>query len=439
VNTVQYNPPEGVIRTVEIAVVQPGDTLWQIARRYGVTISAIMEANGLTDPNRLVPGLALLIPVPNIYVIRPGDTLWQIAQRFGTTVDAIARLNNLNIQQYIYPGQTIYIPRGTRPVITVNAYQANLGTGNTFYTRQAAPYVSFISLFSANVTEQGDVNFPNATVFEEAAREGGAEVLLTLTNFRGRTFSSDLAQSFLNNPAAQDRALSQIIPYLRNRGYAGLNIDFEYVYPQDREAYNNFLRRAAPRLRDAGLSLSTAVAPKVWADQPGLLYEAHDYPVHGELADFVVIMTYEWGYVTGPPMAIAPLDQVRRVLDYAVTAIPRNKILMGMPLYGRDWPLPYRRGITRAETFSPVAAVRRALQYWAPIHYDRNAQSPYYRYWAPDGTEHIVWFEDPRSLQAKFDTVKEYGLRGISYWVLGNDFPQVWPLQRENFETRKYG
>lgn len=422
---------------MEVVVVRPGETLWQIAQRYGVSVSLITEANGLRDPNRLVPGLALLIPVPNVHVVRSGDTLWRIAQRYGTTVDAIARLNGISIQQYIYPGQRLAIPKGTRPIITANAYQANMATGDTSYTEEAAPFLTYVSMFSAGITATGDISFPNAQVFVQAALQGGADALLTLTNFLGRTFNSDLVSAFLYNTAAQDRALDQLIPYLQNNGYSGLNIDFEYVYPSDREAYNNFLRRAAPRLHDAGLSLSTAVAPKVRADQPGLLYEAHDYPVHGQVADFVVLMTYEWGYVTGPPMAIAPLDQVRRVLDYAVTAIPRQKILMGMPTYGRDWALPYQRGVTRAETFSPVAAVERALSRWAPIQYDSVAQSPFYRYWESNGTEHIVWFEDARSVQAKFDTVKEYGLLGVSFWVLGNPFPQNWLLLRENFQVEK--
>ena len=107
------------------------------------------------------------------------------------------------------------------------------------------------------------------------------------------------------------------------------------------------------KLHPLGYSVSTALAPKTKADQVGLLYEAHDYPVHGALCDFVVLMTYEWGYAAGPPWAIAPINEVRRVLDYAVTAIPRNKILMGMPTYGRDWKLPFVAGTSIASTISP--------------------------------------------------------------------------------------
>ena len=96
------------------------------------------------------------------------------------------------------------------------------------------------------------------------------------------------------------------------------------------------------RLHSLGYIVTTALAPKTSAGQMGLLYEAHHYPVHGRLADHVILMTYEWGYTYGPPMAVSPLNQVRRVLNYAVTAIPPEKILMGMPNYGYDWMLPYR-------------------------------------------------------------------------------------------------
>jgi len=421
---------------MEIAVVRPGESLWQIARRYGVTTGQVATLNGLRDPNRLVPGLALLIPVERRHVVRPGESLWRIAQLYGTTIDAIVRENRITNINLLYPGQILVIPRGERPVIEANAYQANLATGDVSATAEAAPYVTYISMFSAAVTEDGDVVPPRAEAFISTAHQGGAATLLTLTNFRGSTFSSDLASAFLNNDAAVQRAIDELVIILRVQGYAGLNVDFEYVYPSDRVPYNNFLRRLQPRLHAEGFSLSTALAPKVRADQPGLLYEAHDYPVHGEVCDFVVLMTYEWGYVTGPPMAIAPLRQVRQVLDYAVTVIPRNKILMGIPTYGRDWRLPYQRGVTRAETFSPVTAVNRAVDVGAAIQFDEDAQSPFYRYWDAQGREHI-WFEDARSLQAKFDTVKEYGLRGVSYWVLGNPFPQNFPLLQDNFRVRR--
>ena len=118
----------------------------------------------------------------------------------------------------------------------------------------------------------------------------------------------------------------------------------------------------------------------------------------GEAADHVLLMTYEWGYTYGPPMAVAPLPQVRDVVEYAVTEIPASKINLGIPNYGYDWPLPYERGVTRAQTLGNVQAVQLAIARGAAIEFDETARSPYFNY-VEDGTEHEVWFEDVRSLR----------------------------------------
>ena len=102
------------------------------------------------------------------------------------------------------------------------------------------------------------------------------------------------------------------------------------------------------------------------ATQAGLLYEAHDYEAHGRIADFVVLMTYEWGYRLGPPQAISPINQMRRVVEYALSVMPAEKIFLGFQIYARDWLLPHVKG-QEAETFSPQEAIRRAVKYGAPF------------------------------------------------------------------------
>ncbi|WP_343812758.1 glycosyl hydrolase family 18 protein, partial [Virgibacillus siamensis] len=204
---------------------------------------------------------------------------------------------------------------------------------------------------------------------------------------------------------------------------------------EDRENYNNFLRRVVERLHPEYL-VSTALAPKESADQSGLLYEAHDYQTQGEIVDFIVSMTYEWGWAGGRPWAIAPVNEVRNVLDFAVSVVPRDKIMMGVPLYGRDWEIPWQEGTT-ARTISPQDAVQLAVQYGVPIEYNEEYQAPFFHYTDETGQRHEVWFEDARSMQAKYDLIKEYNLRGPSYWVLGNVFPQNWAVLQDNFSVRK--
>jgi spore germination protein len=147
-------------------------------------------------------------------------------------------------------------------------------------------------------------------------------------------------------------------------------------------------------------------------------------------------MTYEWGWRKSPPQAISPLNQIKRVLDYALTVMPKEKIFFGFQIYARDWLLPHIAG-QEAQTFSVQEAIARAAQYSVIIQYDTVAQSPFYRYTDAQGRMHEVWFEDARSAQAKFDLVKSYGLAGISYWALGYPFPQNWTLLEDNFTVRK--
>ena len=269
------------------------------------------------------------------------------------------------------------------------------------------------------------------------ARQHGATLMLVVTNLEEGAFSAELGRVILNDPAVQQRLLDEIAGYIRQIGFRDVHFDFEFLRPEDREAYNAFLRKAADRVRREGALISTALAPKVSAAQRGAWYEAHDYPAHGEIVDFVVLMTYEWGYSGGPPMAVSPINEVRRVLDYAVTAIPGEKIMMGQNLYGYDWTLPYRPGGPDARALSAQEAVRLAVAEGSPIEYDPRAQAPHFTYVDDQGRSHEVWFEDARSIRAKFDLIREMGLRGISYWKLGLAFPQNWLLLQSLFTITK--
>lgn len=421
---------------MKIHVVRKGETLWSISYIYGISINQIIYTNGLLHPEQLVVGEALVIPTPEpvTYIVQTGDTLWSIAKMYGTTVSALMRVNQLTNPNLLYVGQVLHIGK---PIAEVNGYMPDTGSFAQRVARDIGDFLTYICTFSYKILADGNLILLDDTALIAAEKTRRVTPLMSITNFVGNKFSSDLAHAVLSSTQVQDVLLTNIINIMKAKGYRGLNIDFEYVYPQDRLLYNQFLERTVNRLHPEGFSVSTALAPKISATQPGLLYEAHDYPVHGRLADFIVLMTYEWGWAGGRPLAIAPVNEVRRVLDYAVTVIPRNKILMGVPLYGRDWKLPYVYGTTLAATITPPQAVDLAYRYGADIQYNTLYQSPFFRYTDSQGAQHEVWFEDARSVQAKYNLVKEYNLRGVSYWELTSIFPQNWPVLASNFEIRK--
>ncbi|WP_409295067.1 glycosyl hydrolase family 18 protein [Peribacillus sp. SCS-26] len=426
---------------MQIHVVKRNESLSSIAGIYGITAEEIRTANEVPNPNDLVVGQALVIPITGrYYFVQPGDSLWSISRRFNTTPAELASVNGISVSQPLSPGFRLYIPPGPKRTAEFNAYVEPRGTPVAEPlvndTRRNAPYLTYLAPFSYQAKRDGSLMAPPLDNFPAIARENGNVLMMVITNQEEGQFNDELGRILLNDMAIQDRFLDNIVAEAKRSGFRDIHFDFEFLRPEDREAYNRFLRKAKARFAEEGWLLSTALAPKTSAAQQGKWYEAHDYRAHGEIVDFVVIMTYEWGYSGGPAQPVSPIRAVRRVIEYALTEIPAQKIMMGQNLYGYDWTLPFVPGST-AKAVSPQAAILTASRQKVEIQYDTRDQAPFYTYTDNDGKKHEVWFEDARSIQAKFDLVKELNLRGVSYWKLGLSFPQNWLLIQDNFNVRK--
>jgi spore germination protein len=430
-------------RSMQIHVVQRNESLTTIARLYHTTVQDITEANELPNPNNLIEGQAMVIPiVGHFYTVRAGDTLFSIAQKFGVSSQEIAKANRIQENQPLRPGLRLYIPPGKKRNAEFNGYVEPRGTSvapaleNS--AREAAPYLTYLAPFAFQSRRDGTLKAPLLNNFPAIAKANRNVLMMVINNQENDQFSDELGRILLTDMAIQDKFLNNIVATAKQYGFRDIHFDFEYLRPADREAYNQFLRKAKARFKSEGWLMSTALAPKTSATQKGKWYEGHDYKAHGEISDFVVIMTYEWGYSGGPAMAVSPIDQVRRVLEYAITEMPSNKILMGQNLYGYDWTLPFVQGSV-AKAVSPQQAINLAAIHNVPIQYDMKAQAPHFNYTDSAGKRHEVWFEDARSIQAKFDLIKELNIRGMSYWKLGLPFPQNWLLIVDNFNVTKRG
>lgn len=411
-----------------IHIVKSGDTIYKLANQYGVSQEQIIFDNQIIDTQNLVIGQALVIPISYMnYTVKRGDTLYLIARKYGSSVAQILSANpSIENPSRIYIGQILKIPTVNSALRTINVNGYAFPSINAGILNNTIDYLTYISIFSYQVRENGMLVAINDSSIINEAIKNSVKPIMTITNIgESGGFNSDLASTILNNENIQDALIGSIVFVLEDKNYSGLNIDFEYVYPSDREKYNNFVRRLVSTLKPMGYEISVAVAPKISANQQGTLYEAHDYATLGSVADYIIIMTYEWGYTYSAPQAVAPINQVERVLQYAVSVIPSKKILMGMPNYGYDWTLPYTKG-TAARALTNLAAIRLAAQVGANVNFDTNVQAPYFYYYANDGKRHIVWFDDARSIASRLKLIEKYNLSGVSYWTINSYFRPNW-------------
>lgn len=423
-----------------IYVVKPGDSLWSIGKKFGVIPGHIADVNKIKDPRNLVTGQTLIIPSKEKqYIIKPGDTIWSVSKKFGVSVNSILERNKISNSSAVYPGLVIKIPEKSKNYgyMEVNGFiQPSNPLKERAVLGESIMYLTYVTPFSHHVNADGSLTPLNDAVILQTAKANNTASMLSVTNISGDNFDSKLISNILNSDELSQTLINNILNLIKSKGSYGVIVDFERIPPEGREKYNDFLRKLVSRLHPQYL-VATALAPKTSDIKTGSWHGAHDYKAQGEIVDFVIIMTYEWGWSGGPPMAVAPLNEVRKVINYAVSVIPPKKIMMGIPLYGYDWTLPYTAKAEFAEAIGNQAAIDRAAKYKTIIKYDEKAESPYYKYFDKNGKEHVVWFEDARSVEAKYKLASEYGLRGVSYWSLVQPFPQNWQVLDNMFKIVK--
>lgn len=422
-----------------IHVIQKNDSLYQLSQMYHVPVERLIEDNAIKNPQRLMIGQAIVIRKRNNrHVVSHGQSIYDIARLYHTDSARILALNpGLINPSYIQVGQDIRVPEPPNKLGTIEVNGYAYPNINKEVLNKTAPMLTYFSIFSYQINADGTLTPINDSPLISIANQNNTASIMVLTNINSEgDFDTELVHTVLNSPELRSDIINQTIQTMKQKGYDGVAIDFEYIRQVDVEKYNSFLSEFAEKIKSEGFTISTAVAPKTSSDQKGLLYTAHDYPVHGRLMDHVVLMTYEWGYTYGPAQPVAPYNKVEEVVKYAVSVIPNKKILLGIPNYGYDWTLPFQKG-SAAKTLSNTEAIDLASEVGAEIEFDNKAKTPFFRYYDKDKKEHIVWFEDARSIEAKLQLVDKYNLGGISFWTLTNYFPQAWLVLNSMFHTKK--
>lgn len=416
--------------------VKAGDTLAAISRTFGVSQAEVIAINDLAAPDALAVGQALILPTEtHSYTVRQGETLGQIANRLGEPLPQLYSDNPTLRERALLAGETIFVRQAPtkRGTLEVNGYAYSFI--DRALLEATLPNLTYLTIFSYGVTVEGNLVTTDDEALIAAARAAGvAPIMLLSTIGEDGTFNSEAARAVLENVELQQRLIEQLAELLQQKGYYGIDVDFEFIPENLGAEYAAFITRLREGI--APKSVFVALVPKYSATQRGLLYEAHDYAALGTAADRALIMTYEWGYTYGSPMAVAPKNEVRRVLQYAASVIPPEKILMGMPNYAYDWPLPFERGVTRATSLGNPEAAALAAEVGAEILFDARAASPHYTYRDEMGLRE-VWFEDARSVLSKLELVEEFRLKGVGIWNIMRPFGQLWYLLNYYYNIAK--
>jgi spore germination protein len=270
------------------------------------------------------------------------------------------------------------------------------------------------------VKQEASVNTDPALV--DLAHRLGVKVMPAIANYRDRVWSSTTVSRVLNDPVKRKRHVEALVNLVMYRNYDGIDVDYEHLRATDRNALSTFVAELSSAMHAKGKRVSVAVHPK--QSEPGNQpkNQAQDYAALGRAADEVRVMVYDYAWETSPPGPGAPISWVDAVINWTVTQIPRDKVVLGAPLYGYDWPAT---GAGESFMWNELAALPGALL----ANWDAASATPWFRYSA-GGTAHTVWFENARSAAAKLDVARRYGIGGVHFWRLGGEDPATWPVVR---------
>lgn len=270
--------------------------------------------------------------------------------------------------------------------------------------------------FWYRATSDGTLEARDSQLVHDTAKGLGLKLYPLITNKTGAT------EAVLGDPATRSKVVGNIVKLVKEKGYDGVNIDFELLPPKQRENLTAFMAELYPQMRDMQKTLIISVFPQVEVAED--VSGAYDYPALAKNADFLQIMTYDHHWSTSKAGPIAEIDWYEKNIQYAIDKCGGpHKVIVGIGAYGYDWPPE-----GAAETVTYVDAIVRAERHGATIEYDEKVQAPHFKY-----KDHEVWFENDRSTSVKLDVIAKYNPAGIAFWRLGQEQPEIWQLVDKKF------
>jgi len=291
------------------------------------------------------------------------------------------------------------------------------------YIKRNGSIIRQLGVFELPIQNNGTLlGQPSRRLINEA-HTMGIKAILAVSNLTPQgKFSTVLMARLVRDQAFANLVWQNIRNVLVEYQFDGVNLDLEKAAPGDRSLFSKLIRDWSVKFKQANFLVTIDVPAKTSDDPLDVWKGPFDFKAIGQAVDEVIIMTYEEHWAVSDPGSVASIPWVSQVLNYALTNIPAEKIYMGIPMYGYDWP-----EIGKGIVIGYQRAIELARRHGAPLQWDAVQHSTYFRY-VTMGVRHIVYFEDLRSLRDKLDLALQKGVGGVALWEMNLSYPSFWDV-----------
>jgi spore germination protein len=420
-----------------IYTVQPGDTIFTIAEKFHVPYMRIIQQNIIQPDYNLIVGQNLVITDPEIvYYVQNGDTLQSIAQEYGVSLIQLLQNNpQLADREYLNTGEEVIISYAKEEEIEVNGYAFSYISIDTL--KKTLPLLTYLTIGGYQITAVGGINAPDDAKIVEIARDYGVAPLMMCSTLNEQGMGSyEIMHTILNDEKIQEVYINNILRVLRQRNLAGINFGCQLILKEDLQLYIDFLAEVKIRLKQEGYIVMITMNPSTYGFDPEGSNDTTYFYQIGQIADRVVLISYQWTYATISLVEQTTIKFLEKYVQYAVTQIPSEKILVGITRVAYDWELPYIESESQVNALSNTSALTLAYDLGVDILFDEETQTPYFYYTFND-REYFVWFKDAKTTISVLNLVNRYQLGGISVWSIMDYGPQTWTIINAVYRTVK--
>lgn len=426
---------------MDIHVVQPGDTIYTIADRYGVSPDMLIRGNELQVPVDLVQGETIVVAYPTqTYVVKEDDTIETIASSNKITINELFRNNPfLSDTQYIYPGEVLVIDYNRIGTVTTHGYTNTYINIDTL--RKTLPYLTYLSIFNYRTTRNGElvITSDDSDIIQVAKDYGVIPLILMTTLTVQGEVDLEITYEILINEDSQNRLFDNIVNVIKEHGYMGVNISAQFINTSNQELFDKYASNLSNRLKENGYLTLITINPRIETiNLNEVSYERIDYTNIGNLVDFTIFLQYKWGFNFGPPSPVSSLYSISVFLDYIINQINKEKIIIGIPTIGYDWELPYVTGFSKASSLSINSVMSLARNVDAIIEFDEISQTPHFRYVSiGDSSMHEVWFVNATTINELLKMLQSDGIIGTGIWNVMSYYTQLWLVINSQYKILK--